>query len=98
MRTKRAAGMNLSPQKYAHLVGRSPMRMPTAVGKPAWRCTVAELDQLGLWHRAVADLLGRLEESARRGVKYKLSSVERAMIDQHQAHQRALWRWAIGSD
>jgi hypothetical protein len=69
MRTKRAAGMNLSPQKYAHLVGRSPMRMPTAVGKPAWRCTVAELDQLELWHRAVADLLGRLEESARRGVK-----------------------------
>jgi hypothetical protein len=96
MRTKQVTGSKLSPQKYANLVGRSPMRMPTAIGKPVWQCTKAELDQLEIWNHAVADLLGRLQESARRGVNYKLGPVERAMMDQHQAHQRALWRWAIG--
>ncbi len=50
MRTKHAAGMNLSPQKYAELVGRSPLRMPTALGKPVWRCSAAELQWLEAWH------------------------------------------------
>ena len=90
------ATSGLSPLRYAHLVGRSLMLMPTPIGKPVGKCTKAELDQIEIWHRAVTDVLAQVQESTSGGLAYKLGSVERAMIDQHRAYQRALWRWAIG--
>jgi hypothetical protein len=98
MTTKHAAGVSLSPQKYAELAGRSPLRMPTALGKPAWRCSAADLRRLEDWHTESAALFGRLEDGTSAGVKYKLSPDEQVMIRQHQALQRALWRWALGVD
>jgi hypothetical protein len=97
MRTKRAAGINLSPQKYAELVGRSPQRMPTALGKPVWRCSAAELQRLEAWQLALAGLLARIEEGARGGIDCRLSSDEQQMLDRHRDLQRALWRWALGN-
>jgi hypothetical protein len=96
MRTKHAAGMNLSPQKYAELVGRSPLRMPTALGKPVWRCSAAELQWLEAWHLELTNLLARLKKGGRAGIDFKLSPDEQAMIGRHQDLQRALWRWALG--
>jgi hypothetical protein len=46
MRIKQAGGESLSPQKYAELIGRSPLRRPTALGKPVWKCSTAELQNL----------------------------------------------------
>jgi hypothetical protein len=73
MTIKHAAGVSLSAQKYAELVGRSPLRMPTALGKPAWRCSAEELRTLGAWHTEAAALFERLEDGTRAGVKYNSS-------------------------
>ena len=96
MRIKHTGGMGLSPQKYAELIGRSGTRMPTALGKPAWRCSAEDLRRLDAWHAAVAALFGRLEGGVRIGVAYKLRPDEQALLRQHDALQRALWRWALG--
>jgi hypothetical protein len=98
MQIKHAGGAGLSPRKYAELIGRSGTRMPTALGKPAWRCFPEDLRRLDAWHAEVAALFGRLEDGARAGVAYKLSSEEQALIRRYHALQRALWRWALGVD
>ncbi len=97
MRTKHAAGMNLSPQKYAELVGRSPLRMPTALGKPVWRCSAAELQWLEAWHLKLADLLARLKIGERAGIDCRISPDEQMMADRHQELQQELWQWALGT-
>jgi hypothetical protein len=96
MRIKQAGGETLSPQRYAELIGRSPLRMPTAVGKPVWKCSAAELKKLQVWREKVAALFERLGDRAHAGVECKLSPEERAMIHQYNALHRVLWRWALG--
>jgi hypothetical protein len=96
MRIKRLGGETLSPQKYAELTGRSPLRMPTALGKPAWKCSAAELKKLEIWREKMAEVFERLADGARAGVDCKLSPDERAMIHQYNALHRVLWRWALG--
>jgi hypothetical protein len=98
MQIKHTGRTGLSPQKYAELIGRSMARMPTALGKPAWRCSAEDRHRLAAWQAAVAALFGRLEDEARVGVAYKLSADEQALIHQHDLLQAALWRWALGVD
>jgi hypothetical protein len=96
MQRKPASKMNLSPQKYASLVGRTPARMPTALGKPVWRCSAAELRRLEAWHLEVAGFFGQLAKSAGAHTEHQLGPSMRVMIDRHQELQRALWTWALG--
>jgi hypothetical protein len=96
MRTRQAGGESLSAEKYAELIGRSPLRMPTALGKPVWKCSTAELRQLKTWQGKMAALRDRIEGRDRAGVDCKLSPDERAMIHRYRSLHRALWRWALG--
>jgi hypothetical protein len=96
MQTKLAADAALSPYEYARLTQRSERKMPTALGKPAWRCSSGELRKLQAWHLEVAALFERMKHGVRAGIDYQLSAEEREMIERHQAHQQALWRWALG--
>jgi hypothetical protein len=98
MRIKQAGGESLSPQKYAELSGRSPLRMPTVLGKPMWKCSTSELQRLEAWRGRMAALFERIDDGNRAGVDCKLSSEERAMIHQYRSLQRVLWRWALGVD
>jgi hypothetical protein len=96
MSTKHAVSVSLLPQKYAELIGRSPLRMPTALGKPSWKCSPADLRKLEEWHLEVGELVRRLEKSARAGIDFKLSPDEKVMMARHRDLQRELWRWALG--
>jgi hypothetical protein len=96
MITKLVTDTALSPYEYARLMKRSPRKMPTALGKPAWRCSSRELRWLQAWHLDVAALFERMKHGVRAGIDYQLRPDERKMVERHQAHQRALWRWALG--
>ncbi len=96
MQTKLAADTALSPYEYARLMRRSQRKMPPALGKPAWRCSSRQLRWLQTWHLEVAALFERLKQGVPSGVDYQFSPDEQEIIERHQAHQRALWRWALG--
>ena len=90
------ADRSLSPFDYARLVGRSRRKMPTILGKPASQCSELDLRKLEAYNRELATLFGRLEQSARRAIDYRLSSNEKAILARQGELQWALWRWALG--
>jgi hypothetical protein len=96
MTVNQGADRSLSPVDYARLVGRSRRKMPTVLGKLAGQCSASDLGKLKAYNRELARIFGRLEQSARTAIDYRLSPNEKAILDCHDELQWALWRWALG--